>query len=182
MICGGGTVNPDFKRLILEKDTTANSPRNVMNNFYFKPPFKVSPELEEEFVQGMISTRVGEDFYPGDFTTVKNWPNVAPGTKGINNAMAPIYLNLGGFAAVKEKPPVLWVRVDSDQIVSDTSFFDMGYLGTLGFIPGYPGEDIFPPQPMVSQMRYVLDAHAKNGGCYKGVVIENAGHSPFIEN
>jgi pimeloyl-ACP methyl ester carboxylesterase len=38
-----------------------------------------------------------------------------------------------------------------------------------------------PPQPMVSQMRAVLQRYRAAGGSYTEEVIENAGHSPFIE-
>ena len=53
--------------------------------------------------------------------------------------------------ALDMKPPVLWIRGADDQIVSDQSLFDVGTLGALGAIPGYPGSDVFPSQPMVSQ-------------------------------
>jgi hypothetical protein len=70
-----------------------------------------------------------------------------------------------------------WVRGDSDMIVSDNSFFDFGTLGKMGFVPGYPGEEIYPPQPMVSQTRHVLQQY----GNYQETVIAETGHSPFIE-
>ena len=79
------------------------------------------------------------------------------------------------------KPPILWIRGDSDQIVSDTSLFDFGTLGKLGAVPGWPGDAVFPPQPMVSQTRAVLDQYAANGGEYREVVIADAGHSPHVE-
>ena len=73
------------------------------------------------------------------------------------------------------------MRGDSDMIVSDTSFFDMGYLGSLGYVPGWPGAEVYPPQPMVSQTRFVLEQYAANGGSFEEVVIAEAGHSPYIE-
>jgi len=73
------------------------------------------------------------------------------------------------------------VRGDADQIVSDSSMFDLGALGKMGFVPGWPGEDVYPPQPMVSQMRAVLEKYQANGGAYKEVVIADAAHSPHIE-
>ncbi|HEX2912767.1 MAG TPA: alpha/beta hydrolase [Chloroflexia bacterium] len=182
--CGGGAVNPDFRQRMLDKDTgdeSPNSPRNVMNTFYFKPPFKVDTRSEDLFVQAMLSTKVGEDNWPGDFTPSANWPNIAPGTRGVNNTLSPGYLRQDAFANVDPKPPVLWIRGDSDQIVSDSSFFDMGYLGQLGFVPGWPGNEVFPPQPMVSQMRYLLDQYKSNGGEYAEVVLADSGHSPHIE-
>jgi pimeloyl-ACP methyl ester carboxylesterase len=66
-------------------------------------------------------------------------------------------------------------------IVSDTSFFDMGYLGKLGYVPGWPGEEVYPPQPMVGQTRYVLEQYTANGGSFEEVVITDAGHTPYVE-
>ena len=79
------------------------------------------------------------------------------------------------------KPPILWVRGDSDQIVSDNSMFDFGALGKLELVPGWPGDEVYPPQPMVSQMRAVLDKYKANGGYYQELVIADTAHSPHIE-
>ncbi|MHB9145848.1 MAG: alpha/beta fold hydrolase [Symbiobacteriia bacterium] len=181
---GGGTVNAEFVQRLSAKDTGAespNSPRNVMNAFYFKPPFKAAQDREDAYVDAMNSTRIGDGFYPGDLTTSTNWPSVAPGKNGINNAMAPSYVNLAGFADIRPQPPVLWLRGDSDLIVSDTSFFDLGFLGSQGWVPGWPGADVYPPQPMIGQTRFVFDQYAAKGGRFVEVVVPNAGHSPHIE-
>jgi pimeloyl-ACP methyl ester carboxylesterase len=82
---------------------------------------------------------------------------------------------------VDPKPPVLWVRGVDDVIVSDTSLYDLAYLGSLGVIPGWPGAEAAPPQPMVAQTRSVLDGYAAAGGSYREVAIADAGHSPFLE-
>ncbi len=58
---GGGTANPEFVQRLEKGDRTGDapvSPRNVMNAFYFKPPFKASAKIEETFVSAMLSTRV----------------------------------------------------------------------------------------------------------------------------
>lgn len=180
---GGGTANPEYVKLLGEGDRGDSqfSPRGVMNAFYFKPPFRVAPEREEEFVTAMLKMGINDGNYPGDMTPSENWPTVAPGTQGFNNAMAPKYCDLSGFASISPKPPVLWIRGDSDQIVSDTSLLDFGYLGQLGAVPGWPGDDVYAPQPMVSQMRGVMDAYRANGGTYREAVFENSGHSPHIE-
>jgi pimeloyl-ACP methyl ester carboxylesterase len=57
----------------------------------------------------------------------------------------------------------------------------MGTLGQLGFVPGWPGADVYPPQPMVSQVRSVLDRYVEHGGVYSELVIADAGHTPYIE-
>jgi hypothetical protein len=73
------------------------------------------------------------------------------------------------------------VRGDSDQIVGDNSLFDLGTLGQLNLVPGWPGAEVYPPQPMLGQTRKVLESYQSRGGSYKEVVIADAGHSPYIE-
>lgn len=182
---GGGTANPDFVKAMTEGDrgdASPTSPRNVMNAFYWKPPFRPQPEREELFVSSMLATTVGDGNYPGTMSSSTNWPGVAPGDSGMNNAIAPKYCNQSGFADIDPRPPVLWIRGADDQIVSDRSMFDFGVLGELGLVPGWPGAEVFPAQPMVGQMRHMLDAYARAGGTYKEVVIENCGHSPHLEH
>ncbi len=181
---GGGTANPDYVKRLSDNDAgseSPNSPRNVMNAFYFKPPFKTSPEREELYVAEMLKMATGEDNYPGDMSSSDNWPSVKPGTRGVNNAIAAGLCDLSPFGATQQTAPVLWVRGADDQIVSDASFLDFGTLGSLGYVPGWPGADIFPPQPMVSQMRAVLDRYRSGGGAYEEVIISDCGHSPHIE-
>ena len=180
---GGGTANPDFVQRIAQHDRGNEqfSPRTVMNNFYFKPPFRVAPDREEIYLTSIFSCKVAEGIYPGDMTPSNNWPNVAPGTQGPNNALSPKYLNQANFASINQKPPVLWIRGADDQIVSDTSLFDYGFLGQLGAVPGWPGADVYPPQPMITQLRAVLEQYRANGGQYQEIVLPDCGHSPHIE-
>ena len=72
----------------------------------------------------------------------------------MNNAISPKYCDLGAFAWIERGPDVLWMRGSDDAIVSDTSFFDFGFLGRIDAVPGWPGDDVYPPQPMVSQSRH----------------------------
>ena len=78
-------------------------------------------------------------------------------------------------------PPVLWLRGADDVIVSDTSLYDLAYLGSLGAVPGWPGAQEWPPQPMVAQTRAVLDGYAASGGRYREAVIEDSGHGPHLD-
>ena len=64
---------------------------------------------------------------------------------------------------------------------ADTSLFDLGFLGQLGAVPGWPGAEAYPPQPMKTQVRAVLDAYQANGGSYREVVLVDCGHSPHVE-
>ena len=181
---GGGTANPEFVRRLAEGDRGEESdasPRKVMNAFYFKPPFRAAPAREEVFVSSLLSTKIGDANYPGGLTHSANWPGVAPGPAGVNNAFAPNYCDLSAFARIEPKPEVLWIRGADDQIVSDTSLFDLGFLGQLGAVPDWPGAEVYPPQPMVAQMRAVLDAYRDRGGRYREDVFPDCGHSPHIE-
>ncbi len=183
---GGGIVNPQFAEFIRTKykgsEDPLASPRVVMNNFYWKPPFK--PDNEEELLESLLSERIGAQRYPGDFVPSANYPFAAPGVWGPANALSPKYLgnSVKNFIENTHKPPILWVRGSDDQIVSDHSLFCMGTLGKLGLIPNYPGETAYPPQPMVSQTRQVLLQYEECGGSYQEVVMSNTGHTPFIEN
>lgn len=176
---GGGIVSPDFAKAIAENDRSTDgqsSPMNVLNGFYWKPPFV--PERIDDYLSSALSIHTGENRYPGDASASENWPNAAPGKFGPNNALAPIYADdVNKLYVIENKPPVLWIRGDSDQIVSDASFFELGTLGQLGAVPGWPGADVFPPQPMVGQTRAVLEKY----GDFKEVVLEETAHSPYIE-
>ncbi len=182
---GGGIVNPDFAKLIAEGDRTADnpqaSPRVVMNSFYWKPPFV--PKREEDLLSALLTEKIGEDKYPGDLTPSENWPNVAPGKFGPINAISPKYVgdSVEKFIAADPKPAMLWIRGEADQIVSDNSLFDMGTLGQLGLVPGWPGAEIYPPQPMVSQTRHILEQYKAQGGDFDEVVMADTAHSPYVE-
>lgn len=181
---GGGTANPEFVRRLAAGDRSEddpNSPRNVMNAFYFKPPFRAPAEREEVYLSSMLSTKTGDGNYPGDAAGSDNWPNVAPGRRGMNNSISPKYCDLGAFARIERKPDVLWIRGSDDAIVSDTSFLDFGFLGRIDAVPDWPGDDVYPPQPMVSQTRAVLENYAANGGTYREEVIPDCGHTPHVE-
>lgn len=179
---GGGVVNPDFVQRIKDGDRSEedpNSPRNVINTFIFKPPFRA--KREEAFLTASMLEKIGDDRYPGDLAPSENWPNMAPGVWGPINALSPKYFNGSPIADSDHKPPILWVRGEDDQIVNDNSMFDFGGLGKMGFVPGWPGDEVFPPQPLVSQTGAVLDKYHANGGAYEEVVLADAGHSPLIE-
>ncbi len=185
---GGGLVNLDFVSFLergLADDPrnpdNPSSPRNVMNATYFKPPFRVAREREEVLISEILKTRVGDYNYPGDRTPSPNWPKVAPGRWGIVNAFSPKYCDLSAFAAIDPRPDVLWIRGADDLTVSDTSAADFAYLGKIGVVPDWPGEEIYPPQPMVSQTRAVLDDYASGGGSYREEVFADCGHTPHIE-
>jgi pimeloyl-ACP methyl ester carboxylesterase len=180
---GGGTANPEMVRRIAAGDTGADdpvSPRNVLTGLYGQPPFELAPGLEDALVEAMLEMAIGDDHYPGDVVTSPNWPGVGPGERGVNNAISPRYCDLSAFARIPRRPDILWIRGDADQIVSDTSLVDLGHLGALGAVPGWPGADVYPAQPMVGQMRALLDRYREVGGTYQERVL-SCGHSPHLE-
>jgi pimeloyl-ACP methyl ester carboxylesterase len=181
---GAGTANPDFVKRIAAKDRGGDeptSPRAVLRSAYVADAASLGAD-EELLLDTVLSTAIGEDNYPGDATTSDNWPGVAPGTRGVLNTMAPNHFTIAAdLVAVVTKPHIAWIRGDSDVIVSDTSLFDLAYLGSLELVPGWPGMEACPPQPMVGQTRAVLDRYAAAGGSYREIVYERCGHSPHIE-
>jgi pimeloyl-ACP methyl ester carboxylesterase len=180
--CGGGAANPEFVARLAAGDRTGESPlspRQVLLAHYVKPPHV--PEHLDIFVESMLSTRVGDDHYPGTSRTVDSWPGLAPGDRGVLNTMAPTHFRIAGLALVQPKPPVLWLRGADDVIVSDHSLYDLAYLGSIGAIGGWPGDQAWPPQPMLAQTRAVLDGYAAAGGLYREAVIGDSGHGPHLD-
>ncbi|SDR36421.1 alpha/beta hydrolase [Natronobacterium texcoconense] len=183
---GGGTGNDEFVAGLTNRDRGEEgeaSPRKILRTYYVDPTHEFDEEREESYLTGMLDTATGDENYPGSAAESENWPGVAPGETGVNNAIAPKYCDLSGITDIDpdEKPPVLWIRGDSDQIVSNESLFDLGTLGRMGQLPDWPGEDVFPPQPMVDQTRAVLEEYADAGGEFEEVVFSNVGHTPHLE-
>ncbi|SDJ47074.1 alpha/beta fold hydrolase [Natronorubrum texcoconense] len=183
---GGGLGNDEFVAGLADRDRSEggeSSPRKVLRTFYVDPTHEFDEAREESYLTGMLDTATGDENYPGNAAPSENWPGVAPGDTGVNNAISPKYCSLAEITEIDpdEKPPVRWIRGDSDQIVSNESFFDVGTLGQMGEVPGWPGEDVFPPQPMVDQTRAVLEEYADAGGEFDEVVFRNTGHTPHLE-
>ncbi|GAB7017745.1 alpha/beta fold hydrolase [Halostagnicola bangensis] len=181
---GGGLSTDEFVAGLenrTRKPTGDGSPRAVLRSFYVDPTYDFDPEREESYVTGMLDTETGTENYPGESLESTNWPGVAPGKTGVNNAVSPKYCDLSSITEIDSKPPVLWLRGKTDQIVSNESVFDLGALGRLGQVPDWPGEDEFPPQPMVDQTRAVLEDYEDKGGEFEEVVLSGVGHTPHVE-
>jgi len=181
---GGGTGSPEFTQRIENGDRSGDSPfspRTVINSSYWAPSHREPPEREDLLVDEILKSVTGEDGYPGDLTTSPNWPGIAPGTRGILNALSPKFCNWSGIVQIEPKPPVLWVHGGQDIVVSDNSAWEMGTLGKLGAVPGWPGEEVFPPQPMVTQIRNVLEDYRRAGGRVQMELFEESGHGPIFD-
>jgi len=176
---GGGSANPAL--VMSGKMWDKSYFWNMMRKYLFKPPFQLSKEWEKLFIEAASRMRLGADYYPGDYQLSWKWPYVVSGEHGVLNTMSPKYANMSAFLDIDPKPPVLWIRGDDDRIVSDTSMMELGYLGKLALVPGWPGEKTYPPQPMIRQTRYFLDQYRERGGQYAELVIPG-GHVCILES
>jgi pimeloyl-ACP methyl ester carboxylesterase len=179
---GGGGANPDFIARLAAGDRSdePGSPRAVFRSSYVAPGF-VS-DLEDVWVESMLTTATGPDNDPGDSTPSENWPGFAPGGRGVLNSLTPKVFNTTGIVDLEVKPPILWIHGLQDAIVGDASYFDLNQLGKAGIIPGWPGDDVAPPQPMIAQTRAVLTRYRDAGGRFTELALEDCGHSPHLEH
>lgn len=182
---GGGTGNPDFAAALQAGDRSTDSPTSplaVLRSAYWSPTFTMDEDFEQVLLDELLLSEVGDQGYPGDLTPSDNWPGVAPGTVGVINALSPKYCNWADIVDLDPKPPVLWVHGSGDVVVANGSSWDMGTLGQMELVPGWPGEDAFPPQAMVDQIRDVLTAYGDAGGAVRMEMFEGSGHGPFLDN
>lgn len=152
----------------------------VFRSSYVAPGF--SDDNEDLWVESMLSTRTGEDNYPRDGAPSESWPGFGAGGRDVLNTMSGVRLDLTGIVDLLNKPAILWVHGSVDAIVGDESFFDLHTLGKHGIIPGWPGEDVAPPQPIIAQTREVLGRYSADGGEVREELFEGAGHSPHLDD
>lgn len=181
---GAGGVNPQVVAALAGGDDAADNPftvRNVMRAFYWSPDHRLPADREDVLVAEVLKTLIGDDGYPGDPAPSAHWPGVAPGTRGILNALSPKYCRWDDIVDLDPKPPILWTHGTADLVVSDASPLDFGVLGEAGLVPDWPGRVVFPAQPQVSQIRDVLDRYAAAGGEVRVEMFEGSGHGPCID-
>jgi pimeloyl-ACP methyl ester carboxylesterase len=181
---GGGTAAPDFVRRLAERDAGADdplsAPRELLLTFF--GPGSNRANVDEDFlVDELFTTTVDADNYPGDAVPSEHWPNVGPGSRGVLNSMSGRYYDTSAFGDIPVGPPITWLRGTADQVISDRSMFDFATLGELGAVPGWPGAEVMPPQPMETQFRAVLERYAGNGGRTREVVLDGVGHGIPLE-
>jgi pimeloyl-ACP methyl ester carboxylesterase len=182
---GAGVVNEIFaenvRKGLRDTDDKMFSPRTVMHRLFWADGFE--PDREEEILTALLQIHCGYKRYPGDFNSSKHWPGVTPGKFGPVNALSPKYNSevVRRLTGSRVKPAIFWIHGDKDQIISNKSLSDPGYQGKAGFRNGWPGDKVFPPQPMEDQIRHALNGYEKNGGQKEELVIGNSGHTPFLE-
>ena len=177
---GAGTANQELLKAIQEKDRAI--PGQVIDAVYVAAGNKLPADRREKYIDSLLMCSVGEDRCQGNFVPDSNWPFVRSGDKGVGNTMSPQYCDLSSLPEIPVKPPVMWIRGDKDIMVSDNSSCDLAVLGRMGIIPGYPGENVFPSQPMVSQTRHVLEMYKAQGGKYEEVVFAESGHGCMLDH
>ena len=182
---GGGLANPILYQGLVEGDRSADSPfspRMVLRMLVWGPPF--IPKREDAFLDAMFQVRLGETGMPGDKVDSPNWPYSAPGKWGPLNAMSPKYIGklIERILAAEQKTKVLWIYGADDVAVSNSAASDPGTWGPTGRIPGYPGPEEYPCQPMMDQIRTLLDEYSKRGGSYEEAPVEGSGHVPFLSH
>ena len=180
---GGGLINPDLVQSLREGDRDSLSdfsPRGIMRRLVWNGD--VIPPREDALIDAMFRVHVGDRELPGDSEPSPNWPYVRPGKWGATNAMSPKYVGnlVERILAGEPKHHALWVYGAADLAVSNTAASDPGTWGPTGRLPGYPGPEAYPPQPMMDQIRKLLDDYTDAGGSYEEVAIEDAGHAPFV--
>ncbi|NMI02015.1 alpha/beta fold hydrolase [Pseudonocardia acidicola] len=181
---GGGTANPEVVARLAAGDDSADSPfciRSIMRAAYWAPTHSEPADREDLLVAEVLKTLTGDDGYPGDATASENWPGTAPGSRGILNALSPKYCNWADIVDLEEKPPIMWTHGDADVVVADGSAWDLGTLGAAGEVPGWPGADAFPAQPMVSQIGDVLGRYVEAGGSVRTEIFAGSGHGPIFD-
>lgn len=181
---GGGAGNPEFMARIAADDRSADdpvAPRNIMNSAYWRPDHREPLEREQVLLDEILLSQTGDDGYPGDHMASEHWPGFAPGTRGILNALSGKYCDWSGIVDIDPKPPILWVHGSADIVIADGSPSEMGTLGSIGVVPGWPGAEEFPPQLMVSQIRDVLDRYRDRGGRVDAEWFEGSGHGPVFD-
>jgi len=181
---GGAAGAPEFVARLAAGDRSgegAASPRNVLTSAYWSPNHQEDPERVEMLLTEVLKSVTGDDGYPGDSTASEHWPGFAPGTRGILNALSGKHCNWTEIASLDPKPPILWTHGSEDIVVADGSPWEVGTLGELGAIPDWPGTEAFPPQPMVWQIRSVLQRYRDAGGRAEMEMFEGSGHFPPID-
>lgn len=175
---GAGSANKQLLMAIAAQGKDVLS--GLLHSFCFSPNFKLDSKLEDLLIDGLTSIELDDKMFPGDFYFTVHWPHVLAGDHGVLNTMSPKHINLKLLLELEHKPDILWIRGADDVIVSDFSIFDFGHLGAMGMAPGWPGQKVFPSQPMIAQTRHFLNLYEKKGGHYLEAVVPG-GHACHLE-
>lgn len=182
---GAGFVHHEFVKCLEQKyvgdGTQVFHPFSVYKRLFNQQPtlFNLQKIIEMGFDMDLT-----EQGYPGDWEKSENWPCRKPGKWGAVNALSPLYqkeLIKNLTDSYHCKPELIWIHGKQDGIVSNQSYADIGYLGKIGVIPDWPGEEIYPQQKMIDELRELFDIKKEQGFEVSEIELENCGHFPFLE-
>ena len=178
---GGGLSNPELIKRLAGQDRSMESPfspRVALRTLLVKPPF--IPAREEDLLTSMFTTHLGPQDNPGDFVRSANWPYVAPGLGRGQCPLAQVRGRRGpplpggaeGEGALGARQP----RSGRGDTAARTwatwacwALFQAGRARkSIRLSPCWAR----PARP---------EKYAAAGGAYREVVIQDAGHVPFIE-
>ncbi len=87
------------------------------------------------------------------------------------------------LADVQPQMPILWIRGDKDVMVSASQCLRCGGIGANGSSARLSRSGSIPSQPMVEQMRYVLERYRAVGGRYEEQrLISGSGHGCMLDH
>ena len=152
------------------------SPRGVMNAVYF------SGATAGDHRGPLSSPRwlppgSGEDFYPGDSAASPHWPGVAPGRRGVLNAMAPVHCDLSGIGACTPSRRCCGCAAPRTGS-SPTPRCWTGGARPDGRDPRLAGCGVMPPQPMVAQTRAGCWTATRRAAEVREVVVDGCRPRP----
>ena len=147
---GGGSANPEFVERLAGQDQGNASPLSrrgtLLLAHYVKPPH-VPEHLLDIFVESVLSTRVGDNYYPGNSRPVAGLAGLCarrPG-RAEHHGAHPFPDDQPGRGPAQAAGAVAAWRGRRDGV--GHLAVDLAYLGSLGAVPGWPGEQAWPPQP-----------------------------------
>ena len=98
---GGGTGNPEFTARLAAGDTSRRGRHRAAQRDEHAPTGASGtasrPSARTCSLGEILKSVTGDDGYPGDTAPSEHWPGVAPGTRGILNALSPKYCNWAGI-------------------------------------------------------------------------------------
>ena len=108
---------------------------------------------------------------------------MAPGTRGVLNAMSPKYFNASAFAGVgPQAGHRVAARAAGSGHLRHVPVRRRACSVKLGAVPGWPGDDVLPPQPMHTQTAAVLRRYAEAGGSVREVALADCAHGIPLED
>ena len=181
---GGGTASPEMVRRIEAGDRGTDdqtSPRQVLTHLYGNP-VALPPDVEDALVEAMLEMAIGRANYPGDTAVSTELAGRRPGRarrqqRHLPEVLRPVRLRgprgPAGRCCGSAATPTRSSRIPPWSTWA-TSARSAPYRAG-------PARTSSRAQPMVGQMRAVLERYQAAGGRYTELVLPGCGHSPHLE-